>query len=127
MTKITCTIFFPVCLIELAQEADFSNSPFGISLSRAKVIDFTWPVWTAQFRTMAARGRPEIDPWGFLFPLSPLVWATVLTATLGIPTVVFFCASCLPQQVVNKSRWWRKTEGYIRVLLQQGELRFPAH
>lgn len=106
---------------EHAQEADFSSSPFGISISRAKVIDFTWPVWTAEFRTLAALGRPEIDPWGFLFPLAPVVWAAILTTMVAIPSAMFFFSSCLPQKSFGPCKWWQDTERYIRVLLQQGE------
>ncbi|XP_071526269.1 uncharacterized protein [Panulirus ornatus] len=63
-------------------EVDISLGPVAISLSSSKAVDFTHPFITEDVVILKSKGLPEIDPWGFLFPLAPLVWAGLLTALL---------------------------------------------
>ncbi|XP_042238987.1 probable glutamate receptor [Homarus americanus] len=100
-------------------EADISPGPFAISASRAEVVDFTWPVSVSYSRIMAPRGRPEVDPWGFLLPLTPLVWTATMTALLVLSTTIFLLVTCLAQNNVNRTIWTVDVYGLIRVLLQQ--------
>ncbi|XP_071526985.1 glutamate receptor ionotropic, delta-2-like [Panulirus ornatus] len=100
------------------REVDVGLGPFGISEIRSLAADFTRPILIDYIRIMGGRGRPEVDPWGFLLPLTPLVWAAILTMLLVVPTGVVLGLST---SVFRNTR--RKTTdvffAYIRVLLQE--------
>ncbi|XP_063584651.1 probable glutamate receptor [Penaeus indicus] len=64
------------------KEVDLGLGPFGMSTVRAAVVDFTKPILIDYARILGGRGRAEIDPWGFLLPLTPEVWAGL--AALGL-------------------------------------------
>ncbi|KAG7162429.1 Glutamate receptor ionotropic, kainate 4-like 5, partial [Homarus americanus] len=101
------------------KEADIGLGPFIMSASRAEVVDFTWPFTVSSSRVMAPRGRAEVDPWGFLLPLAPLVWTAILTVLLVLSVVISLMASCLPRKFSNRSDWAVDAYNLIRVLLQQ--------
>ncbi|XP_071526994.1 LOW QUALITY PROTEIN: probable glutamate receptor [Panulirus ornatus] len=103
------------------KEADIGLGPFGVSVTRAQVVDFTQPILIDYARILGGRGRPEVDPWGFLLPLTPLVWATILTAVLLVmPLTVFLLSSCSGLKTTSKSLWSSDVFfTYIRVTLQQ--------
>ncbi|XP_071526983.1 LOW QUALITY PROTEIN: probable glutamate receptor [Panulirus ornatus] len=101
------------------QEADFALGPFGTSTSRAEVIDFTWPLWIDDWRILAGRGRLEVDPWGFLLPLTPLVWAAILTTLLVLPLVILCLSSLFNASVQYQDMWLDEISTFIRILLQQ--------
>ncbi|XP_071535588.1 probable glutamate receptor [Panulirus ornatus] len=99
--------------------ADFATGPFIMSPARGEVVDFCWPVWTDDVRILGARGRPEVDPWGFLLPLTPLVWVAILTALLVVPMILFLI-SYYVQLYAQKIRWWfMNIFDFTRILLQQ--------
>lgn len=67
-------------------------------------------------RIVSGRGSPEVDPWGFLFPLRPMVWMALTAALFGIMIVIKFLSMFnlnIPQT----------TEAFsiVRILLQQGQ------
>ncbi|XP_071540574.1 probable glutamate receptor isoform X2 [Panulirus ornatus] len=102
------------------QEADLGLGPFGISATRAEMVDFTEPILIDYARIMAGRGRPEVDPWGFLLPLGPLVWTAILAALLVVLVAVFLLSFFVCLKGPQRESW--PTESffsYIRVLLQQ--------
>ncbi|XP_063860093.1 probable glutamate receptor isoform X2 [Scylla paramamosain] len=72
------------------KEADIALGPFGIKLSRSRVVDFTESLYFDDRAILAKKGEPEIDPWGFLYPLTDSVWAAlagglvVVWLTLGM-------------------------------------------
>nr|XP_053632772.1 probable glutamate receptor [Cherax quadricarinatus] len=106
----------------VSQEVDFAVGPFGISELRAEVVDFTEAIFIDYWRILGARGRPEVDPWGFLFPLTPVVWAAILVALLVLPAGVLFMASHFPLKTDNQNNMLPDTSSYLRVLLQQDML-----
>ncbi|XP_037782030.1 uncharacterized protein LOC119578533 [Penaeus monodon] len=68
------------------KEVDLGLGPFGMSTVRAAVVDFTKPILIDYARILGGRGRAEIDPWGFLLPLTPEVWAGL--AALGLLVIL---------------------------------------
>ncbi|XP_042233709.1 uncharacterized protein LOC121873896 [Homarus americanus] len=104
------------------EEADFSTGPFSLSASRAEVVDFTWPVSISYSRIVAGLGRPELDPWGFLLPLAPLVWAFILASLLLLPAAMFILSLCCSMK--DTDQWLWVTDGFtlLRILLQQEAL-----
>ncbi|KAK8407419.1 hypothetical protein O3P69_002148 [Scylla paramamosain] len=62
------------------KEADLALGPFGVTVSRAEVIDYTLSFLMGDYTLLSRKGPPEIDPWGFLFPLTETVWAAVAAA-----------------------------------------------
>ncbi|XP_071548112.1 probable glutamate receptor [Panulirus ornatus] len=101
-------------------EADFAAQLFIVTTSRAEAVDFTGPVVIEYLKLMSGRGLPEVDPWGFLLPLTPLVWASTLVTLVVLPTVVVLLASWSSlKTVVVQDSWLQNTFVFIRVLLQQ--------
>ncbi|XP_069168855.1 ionotropic receptor 93a-like [Procambarus clarkii] len=87
--------------------------------SRTEVIDFTWPFTIQYSMIMGARGRPVVDPWGFVLPLEPLVWAAILTALLVLPVVMVLLASCSSVTTPKQYTWGKDIFDLTRILLQQ--------
>nr|XP_045600070.1 probable glutamate receptor [Procambarus clarkii] len=103
----------------IRQEIDVAVGPFGVSAVRAEVVDFTVPILTDYGRILGARGRPEVDPWGFLFPLEPLVWAAILGALLVLPLTTLLMASCFSPNTHGHNYIVPPTSAFLRILLYQ--------
>ncbi|XP_071545455.1 glutamate receptor-like [Panulirus ornatus] len=101
------------------EEADIGVGPFGVSATRAEVVDFTGPIMIDYWRIMGGRGRPEVNPWGFLLPLAPLVWTVILTALVVVPVIMFLLSSCISDKRHRQRDWVADCLTFIRVLLQQ--------
>ncbi|KAK4310292.1 hypothetical protein Pmani_018111 [Petrolisthes manimaculis] len=105
------------------KEVDFAVGPFVLNLARAEAVDYTPYLVGANRRIVSRRGRPEADPWGFLLPLSPVVWLAMLGSFLGILMATiglsFFSLS------FSVWRNWM-TDGLtlIRIILQQDILTY---
>nr|XP_053641775.1 probable glutamate receptor [Cherax quadricarinatus] len=110
----------------IREEASIGVGPFILSGERAKVVDFTAPIFLDYWKIMGARGVPEVDPWGFLFPLTPLVWAATLAALLLLAAVVFLVFSCSSLRRDDRRTWLQVTFDYIRIFLQQ-DITVPAY
>ncbi|XP_064102906.1 glutamate receptor ionotropic, delta-2-like isoform X2 [Macrobrachium nipponense] len=101
----------------IRKEVDFALGPFGVTYIRSKVIDYTDPLIMDYGRILGRRGDTEIDPWGFLMPLTPSVWAAFL-ASLGLVLLLAVLASRID---------WNSRElspkipvaTYLRVMFQQ--------
>ncbi|XP_071527416.1 probable glutamate receptor [Panulirus ornatus] len=102
------------------KEADIGLGPFGVSASRAEVVDFLWPVMITNSRILGGRGMPKVNPWGFLLPLAPLVWVAILTTLLVVPAIALLMSSRLSlKMATGQERWTVDAFQLIRVLLQQ--------
>ncbi|KAK8384813.1 hypothetical protein O3P69_014396 [Scylla paramamosain] len=83
---------------------------------RAEVADFTIPLWSGRVKIVGGRGGLETDPWGFLLPLTPVVWAATLITLLMVCAILLLPSSFLLGRVLG-----RGGSRSVRVLLQQGE------
>ncbi|XP_042233410.1 probable glutamate receptor isoform X2 [Homarus americanus] len=101
------------------EEVSIGVGPFIFSGQRAEVVDFTVPILIDYWRILGVRGRPTVDPWSFLFPLAPLVWAAILAALVMLPAVVFLMSSCFFPKKEYQENWILVIFGYSRILLQQ--------
>ncbi|KAG7162374.1 Glutamate receptor ionotropic, kainate 2-like 8, partial [Homarus americanus] len=107
-------------------EADIGLGPFGVSATRAEMVDFTREIITETARIMGGRGLPEVDAWGFLLPLAPLVWMGILAALLVMPAVVLLMSAFSGFKTSSNNLWSSdRFFGYIRVLLQQANTASP--
>ncbi|XP_069182975.1 glutamate receptor ionotropic, delta-2-like [Procambarus clarkii] len=105
------------------EKADIGLGPFGMSAMRAEVVDYTRIILIDYLRILAGRGRPEVDPWGFLLPLAPLVWAAMLTVLMLLLALVFLLYKCYTLEADATRRGSRDFFfKYFRVLLQQDTL-----
>lgn len=107
-----------LCLINLphllgGQEVELALGPFGVTAARSMIVDYTAPVVSDYLRVLAGRGRPEVDPWGFLLPLAPLVWAGLLGALVLLMAIVLLLARFTFRNP--------PLAPYVRVLLQESE------
>lgn len=118
----------PYTLYYILQEADFSIGPFVLSLARAEAVDYTPYLMGSNRRIVSRRGRPEADPWGFLLPLSPLVWTAILASLLGI-LMAMIGLSFLTLWSSAIGKWMTDTLNLIRIILQQGKrnIKFIKH
>ncbi|XP_069190898.1 uncharacterized protein [Procambarus clarkii] len=106
----------------IRQEVDVAVGPFALSGIRSEVVDFTEPFLTDYYRILGARGRPEVNPWGFLFPLEPLVWAAILGALLVLPLTTLLMASCFSLNTHGHNCILPASSAYLRILLNQSKL-----
>ena len=102
--------------------------PFALNLGRASVVDFTTPLFTTPTLLMAASGRPEVDPWGFLLPFAPSLWA-VTFGGLGIVVAAAVVLLTATKQATRPIReklrsLWQVVVSFVfvfcGVLFQQG-------
>ncbi|XP_069171944.1 LOW QUALITY PROTEIN: glutamate receptor U1-like [Procambarus clarkii] len=107
----------------IRQEVDVGVGPFGVSAARAEVVDFTKPVLIDYNRILGARGQSEVNPWGFLFPLGPLVWAAILGALVVLPAVTILMSACFPLNTNGHNYAFPATFAYLRLLLNQSKLK----
>ncbi|XP_063885580.1 glutamate receptor 1-like [Scylla paramamosain] len=103
------------------EEADFSPGPFAFSHVRYEAVDYTYALFHASVKILSGLTGLETDPWGFLLPLTPLVWAVTLAALLGVLLILKLFPSCLPGRSLLRGGWTANTYNPVRVLLQQGE------
>nr|XP_053632775.1 glutamate receptor ionotropic, delta-2-like [Cherax quadricarinatus] len=101
------------------KEADIGVGPFGISATRAEVVDFTAPILIDYWRILGSRGRAEVNPWSFLMPLAPLVWAAIFTTLLALPSLICLLSSCVFVNSSKAKKWLTDTFALICILLLQ--------
>ncbi|XP_045101488.1 probable glutamate receptor [Portunus trituberculatus] len=94
------------------KEVDLGLGPFGFTAERTLIIDYTVPVVNDYLRILAGRGRPEVDPWGFMLPLAPMVWVGLVVALVVVMAIVLLLARCV-------SIYPPALAPYVRVLLQE--------
>lgn len=105
----------------LIQEVDLGAGPFILIPVRAEAFDYTQAIWNDQATIMSGLGGRKVDPWGFTLPLTPLVWAAILT-TLGVLVVLQLFPSCLSCRVLDRGGWpTGNAFKCVRVILQQGQ------
>ncbi|XP_063884881.1 probable glutamate receptor isoform X2 [Scylla paramamosain] len=96
------------------EEVDLGAAPIAMSPIRAEVADFTIPLWSGRVKIVGGRGGLETDPWGFLLPLTPVVWAATLITLLMVCAILLLPSSFLLGRVLG-----RGGSRSVRVLLQQ--------
>ncbi|XP_063884887.1 glutamate receptor ionotropic, delta-2-like [Scylla paramamosain] len=101
------------------EEVDFGAGPFMLSPVRAAAGDHTTTIWTGNVKMVSGLRGLKINPWGFLLPLTPLVWTATLTALFGVLSVLQLLSSCLPDKTLCRGGWSANTFSPVRVLLQQ--------
>ncbi|XP_071540572.1 glutamate receptor 1-like [Panulirus ornatus] len=102
------------------QEVDFGVGPFSLSVVRAEMVDYMRLFVGDALKIIGGLGRPEVDPWGFLLPLGPLVWTAILAALLVVPGMVLLLLFCFPRKAPQRDTWKRDNIFlYVRILLQQ--------
>ncbi|KAK4325103.1 hypothetical protein Pmani_004258 [Petrolisthes manimaculis] len=101
-------------------KVDMGLGPFSLNKARAELLDFTEPIITDYLRILARKGSPEVDQWGFLLPLTPVVWEAFLGSLVILLVAVyllgFFVLHEDPHQSVRLDATFLV---YLRVFLQQ--------
>lgn len=105
------------------QEADLALGPFSTTLKRTKVVDYTTSLHFGDRNILSRKGEPEIDPWGFLYPLTVLVWVTV-AATMVLAWLVTMVVARRPRNVTPFGWAGTLLLQHLRVFFNQGTL-FP--
>lgn len=104
------------------KEADFAPGPFVVSPIRREAVDPTTALHFGNLKILSGLGSLRVDPWSFLLPLSPLVWAAILIALLGVLAILQLLPSCQPDSMQGRSICAANSAfSCVRVILQQGE------
>ena len=82
-------------MVVVFQETSIGLALFAWNAARYEAVDFTWPVTFITVQVFAGRGSPEVDPWGFVLPLGPWVWMTLLSSLLLISIAYILIAKLL--------------------------------
>ncbi|XP_071547657.1 glutamate receptor U1-like [Panulirus ornatus] len=101
------------------KEVDMGIGPFSLSLVRTQAVDYMRAFVDDSLKIIGGRGKPEVDPWGFLLPLGPLVWTSILTALLVVAGATSVFLYCYPQKAPQSDWYTDSVFQYIRILLQQ--------
>lgn len=110
----------PSGVARLPQAADMGLGPFAVTRSRSLVVAFSQTLFFEDVVILASKGKPEHNPWGFLFPLAPAVWAALLMAM----TCTWAALLILGVWDFESGRVNRALDALflqIRTLLRQGE------
>lgn len=102
------------------QEVDFSAGPFIISPVRREAADHTTSLYDGNLKIISGLTGLKVNQWGFVLPLTPLVWAATLTALLGMLVILQWLPSCAMDNTVCRGGW--TAFSCVRVILQQGEV-----
>ncbi|XP_068214587.1 glutamate receptor ionotropic, delta-2-like [Palaemon carinicauda] len=101
----------------LRKEIDFTLGPFGVTYIRWKVIDYTDSLIIDYGKILGRRGNTEVDPWGILLPLAPMIWVAAF-GTLFFIVILSFIVTHIDRYVTAPlSKVPPST--YIRAFLQQ--------
>lgn len=100
--------------------------PFGITLSRSRVVDFTDSFYFDDRSILAKKGVAEINPWGFLYPLTESVWA-VMGVVLALVWLLSMVLLRRPKAVGLVDWSGELLLENIRVLLNQGRTYFSSY
>lgn len=105
----------------ILQEAFLTVVPYFFDTSRYNHMDYTTHLYSTAYEFIGLRKHPEVDPWGFLYPFTPLLWTTLLASLLiGSGLMVLF-TSCLPLTMKEENHQ-SAVHNCLRVLLQQGKI-----
>ena len=103
------------------QEADLALGPFGITVSRTIVVDFTQSLYFGDSTILSRKGEAEIDSWGFLYPLTETVW-TAVAAAIVMAWLVTTMVARRPWNVTRFSWAGELFLQHVRVFFNQGDL-----
>lgn len=93
-----------------------------MSAVRAEAVDFSVPILIDYARILAGRGSPEVDPWGFMLPLTPMVWMAFFSSLLILQVSVYILYFFVQHKDISQIIQLEDIiSAYLRVFLQQGE------
>lgn len=95
--------------------------PFALTAVRTTAIDYTRAILVDYARVVGGRGRPEVDPWGFLLPFSLELWASIMFSLVMVLAVVQMMALSLTPSLRVMAGFPSAIFSYIRIILQQGQ------
>ncbi|KAK8407426.1 hypothetical protein O3P69_002155 [Scylla paramamosain] len=102
-----------------SKEVDLALGPFGIIYSRAMAVDFSESFFYDARSILSMKGTPEINPWGFLFPLTGTVWGAMAVA-LGMVWLATLLVGRRPGASVSLRWAGEMFLQNVRVFLNQG-------
>lgn len=102
---------------------DFGAGPFMLLPVRVEAGEHTVAIWTGNVKMVGGLKGSKVNPWSFMLPLTPLVWAATLITLLGVFAVLQLLPSCHPGTTLGRGVWLaNNASSCIRVILQQGEV-----
>nr|XP_053641776.1 uncharacterized protein LOC128695299 [Cherax quadricarinatus] len=103
----------------MREEADLSGSPLTVTASRSQVLDMTMPVMWSYLTFVGSLGRPEIDPWGFVLPFTPVLWLIVFVSMFIMMATMLALSSFPSIMSPGRKTWLDKSLNFLKILLQQ--------
>lgn len=109
-------------LLHKLQEVDLSPGPFILDYERNEAAERAGVYSSINIRILSSLAGLKEELWSFAMPLTPLVWAAILTALLGVLIVLQLLPLSMPGTTFDHSFWpTRSAYSCVRVILQQGE------
>lgn len=84
-------------------------------------MDYTASLHYGDRKILSRKGKPEIDSWGFLYPLTSSVWVAVV-ASLALAWLVTLVLVRRPRNITPFTWAGRLLLSYLRVFFNQGAL-----
>ncbi|XP_068242152.1 glutamate receptor ionotropic, kainate 2-like [Palaemon carinicauda] len=101
----------------LREEVDLSIGPAVVLFNRALVIDYCDTLMVKYIRILGRRGSTEANPWSFVMPLAPSVWAATFATLLAIFVIVTILSKIMWDSMSLSPKM--SISMYIRALLMQ--------
>lgn len=90
------------------------------------MVDYTASLHYGDRKILSRKGEPEIDSWGFLYPLTASVWVAVVL-TLALAWLVTMVMARRPGNVTPFNWGGKLLLSYLRVFFNQGALVTRPH
>ncbi|XP_063855559.1 glutamate receptor ionotropic, kainate glr-3-like [Scylla paramamosain] len=101
------------------QDVNLGLGPFAINAARYEAGDFTWPINFMVVKVLGGRGSPEVDPWGFLLPFDPWVWAALFSFFLLLSVTSYFLSTVFSKKGSKKEDFATKNLHFIGIMFRQ--------
>ncbi|XP_063872532.1 probable glutamate receptor [Scylla paramamosain] len=105
------------------EDVNLGLGPFAINAARYEAGDFTWPINFMVVKVLGGRGSPEVDPWGFLLPFDPWVWAALFSFFLLLSVTSYFLSTVFSKKGSKKEDFATKNLHFIGIMFRQ----YPFH
>ncbi|XP_066937320.1 uncharacterized protein [Macrobrachium rosenbergii] len=100
-------------------EADFAVGPHDVTEVRSTAIDFTVNLVFDARKFIVAQNRAEVNPWGFVFPLTSMVWLCTFLSMWLVAVLTIAVGKSSQKQPLSMYAYAVVFHTY-RLLLQQG-------
>ncbi|MPC14320.1 Glutamate receptor ionotropic, kainate 4 [Portunus trituberculatus] len=108
------------------EDVNLGLGPFAINAARYEAGDFTWPINFMAVKVLGGRGSPEVDPWGFLLPFDPWVWAALFAFLLLLSVISYSLSTVFSKKGYKRENFATKNLHFTSIMFRQYLFRTPS-